>query len=120
MSNIEIQYILDGAIPNRERVMFKVNYNDNAGFYIALLTTEITYNTVSIIPKTVFWFPNQQVQTGDYIFLYTGLGINTKFTNKLGTTSYNFYWNSKLTLFNNQKDSIVLMKADSWNYKKKG
>ena len=120
MNNIEIISILDGALPNRERIMLKVNYQDNSGLYIALLTTEIANNTISNIPKNVYWFPNQEVQNGDYIFLYTGIGSNTKFSNRLGTTSYNFYWNSKLTLFNNQSDSIVLIKADSWNYKKKG
>jgi len=117
MMNIKINYISDFGIPNKERAIFKVHSADNVGRYIALKTTEVLVGRINSNPSNFYWFPNQDVKTGDFIVLYTGNGVNTKFSNKFGTTTFVFYWGLPKTILNAPKDSIVLIGIDGWEYK---
>lgn len=120
MNYIKIFSILEHGVANKERVVFKVVGIDNVGKYIAFHTNETTPGQISSKPKNVYWFPDQQVKAGDYIFLYTGVGINTSFVNKVGTMTYVYYWGLSLTLFNTPQDSIALLRVESWEYKSRG
>lgn len=120
MSQIEIVNIFDGAVGNKERILFKANDFTNVGKYLVFTTIETMPGKILDVPKYIYWFPNQEIKKDDYVLLYTGIGQNTKFSNKLGTTTYIFYWSNKYTIFNTPADSLVLIKIENWNYKKRG
>ena|SRR5258708_5714659 len=117
MNYIKIQSISDSGVAGKERVLFKAIGIDNVGKYIAFSTIETSPGKIYSNPKKVYWFPDQEVKSGDFIILYTGSGVNTKFANKVGTITYVFYWNLSETIFVTNQDTIALLRIESWEYK---
>jgi hypothetical protein len=120
MTNIKIQNIVDGGIPERERLVLKTVGPDNAGLYIVFLTSETSPGYVSSNPTKVYWFPDQELSMGDTIVLYTNQGTPSQKTNTDGTKIYFYHWGLQNTIWNDSADSAALLKIEQWNYKTKG
>ena len=60
-------------------------------------------------------FPNQIVNEGDFIWLYTKRGIYHTHENNSGTTTHNLYMNLNTTIWNDNGDTAYLLHYDDWN-----
>ena len=115
--NLEINKITDAGNLENERIIFKVLVDDELGFYGVFKTKKTGETTVSSSIKATYWFPDRQVKQGDYVVLYSKVGVNTEQKNKDGTTSHFFYWRMSSTIWNDLDDCVVLFKIDEWKYK---
>ena len=75
-----------------ERIVFKVLEDTNMSYYLLLDNTYDQAGSLSNVNRHCFAFPNVNVQRGDFIILYTGVGQQKSFKNKAQTTTYVFYW----------------------------
>ena len=107
----------DVGILGKERVLLKAVGLDNTGKYIAIKTRQTDPGKISSSPENTYWFPDQQVKSGDFVVLNTGTGVNTNFANQVGTTTHAFYWGLSQTLLNHPQDSIAILRIESWEYK---
>lgn len=115
--NIKIVLLTEPGIPDKERLVLRVASNDNIGRYIVFDSHEISPGSISSRPKNVYWFPDKNVSAGDYIVLYTKVGVNSELKNSAGTTTHVFYWGKNTPLWLSTGDGAILIKAESWEYK---
>ena len=115
--NLEILQITDPGIAHKERLDLKVITEDNIGGYIVLDTMQLSPGKVSSIIKNAFWFPDENVKTGDIILLYTGPGKDIQTKNLDGSTTWYYYWGKKSTIWDDQKSAAAVLRIGSWKYK---
>lgn len=117
---INIFTISDAGIPNQERLVLKVWGFDNLGNYIVFNTQKSILGGFSSSPKNVFWFPDKNVKIGDLIVLYTKKGVPSQSINKDGSTTHFYFWGQEKTLWNNNFDGAVIIRAENWNFAARG
>lgn len=100
-----------------EFVTLVVNQDCDAGIHIITDTTYTNDGRVSSLLPHVFWLPDKPVKKGDFIFVYTKIGVNSSFSNKAGTTTHTFYWGLKTAVWNDDKDCAVLIEIAEWQHK---
>ena len=92
-----------------ERIVFKVLEDTNMSYYLLMDNTYDQSGNLSNANRHCFAFPNVNVQRGDYIILYTGVGQQKSFKNKAQTTTYEFYWgfNGEASVWNDAAKSAL-------------
>ena len=113
---IEIKYIKNFGEFEKERVVFQVNAPTNLGLYMVAESVKIAENAISSEIKNPYWFPDQDLKTGDLVVLYTKKGEKKSILNNDGSTTYFFYWGLENTLSSVEKPCIVLFET-SWMFK---
>lgn len=91
MMNLEIERVADNA-NDEERVVLYVLEDCNLNWYLLFDSTYDENGNVSNKHRHMYVFPDQQVKKGDYVLLYTKTGKDHTHVNKVGTTTYNLYW----------------------------
>ena len=114
---IILSQIIDPGIPNDERISLNVTTPDNVGKYVAFLTSETAPGRIKSKPMDTYWFPDQEVNTGDIIILYTRIGVSYNINNQLGTKTFFYFWGQPNTIFTKSKDAVAILKIDSWSFK---
>lgn len=62
-----------------------------------------------------FFFSNQNVKARDYVLLYTKKGVNGKYENRRGSTTWEFYWGyEEDTKVWDEGDEAILVKASEY------
>ncbi len=115
--NIEILGIRDPGVTNRERLVLKVLSDVDIGYYVVFDTTFTESGGVSNKVRHSYWFPDKKVQAGDLVILYTKTGAQREIYNSDSSTSHFFYMGLDKTIWNKQKDCVVLLEARNWNAK---
>lgn len=115
--NVEIKYIQDAGIPDKERLVLKVLKDDDIGYY-AIFNTVFIGENVSTDVKNTFWFPDKQVRAGDVVVLYTKKGDKKERVNLSGSTSHFFFWGLDKTIWAGKDDAVVLLEVKTWGAKK--
>lgn len=115
---IEIKYVKDAGNLSKERVILKVNENDDIGRYILFDTTYYDDGSVSNEIRHSIWFPDKTIHAGDLVIAYTKNGKNSQKENKDGTISHFFYLGLGKTIWNKDGDAVVLIEAKTWQVKK--
>ena len=113
--DIEIMYIKDNGVIDKERVVLLVKENCDLGHYI-LATSQIMpeTNTFSSKISNVYWFPDREMKKGDKVIVYTKQGINNKKENEDQTTSYFFYWGMDTPLNSQNDNACIVVLNVSW------
>ena len=115
--NIEIQSVDNKGDQTKEQVTLKVINKCDIGYYILFDSSYTKDGKVSNKVRHTYWFPNQEVQAGDYVFLFTKPGTYGTHKNKAGTTTHNFYWNMNEPVWNDDGDFATLVEAKTWKSK---
>lgn len=112
--SLNIKYIKNNGSSKDERIIFDVLENCDVWKYLVFDTT---YNEASAVSNKLrhhYWFPDQEVEAWDLVVLYTKKGKDTYKNNASGNKTWFFYWWLEKAIINNQKDCILLVKAESW------
>lgn len=113
--NADVLRVIDKGDIDNERIVISIIASDDIGHYAVFrsgknskgdgITTKV-YNT--------FWFPNEEVKTGDLIVLYTKAGIASSTTNNDGTTTHFYYWGLSSPIWNNDNSVVTLVATPNW------
>ncbi|WP_214228617.1 hypothetical protein [Pedobacter sp. B4-66] len=99
-----------------ERLVLLANSDADIGEYAAMDSTyDEASDELTNIFRHIFWFPNQQVKRGEKVILYTkkhsGGKTYTYEPPKNGNVGKHFfYWGSDANVWNNDEDSVTLIK----------
>lgn len=111
---INIKYIKNSGDIKKERIVLKVISDDDAGNYMLSDTTYLKDGSVSNRLRHVYWIPDQVVEAGDLIVIYTKEGDYSKKINKNGSTTYFFYWGLDRNVWNKDGDGAVIFNIKDW------
>lgn len=111
---LEIIKIVDRGVDTKELVWLKVLADTDLVNYIIFDTEYLEPNAISEVPKNTYWFQSKYVKAGDYIILYTGIGIPSESKNADGSTNHFLYWGNNATIWNKKTDCAVLFEINSW------
>lgn len=100
-----------------ERVVLKVHADCDLGRYIITDATFGPHGGSSNLFRHVFEFPTYTVTKGQWVVLYTKEGDQG--ISKSGNTHF-FYWNSEHNVWNDDKDTVTLMKVSAYQKKSFG
>lgn len=115
--NLEIIKIENPGDLDNEKVVIKANLKDEIGQYILADTLEINPGRITGNISNAFWFPNQEINPGDSVIVYTKEGQDNQIKNGDESTAFNFYRGKNQPSFNSAKSAGVLIQIGNWNYK---
>src|SRR4051812_10636677 len=104
-SELEIAKLYKGDGED-ERVVLRALEGCDLGRYLVTDATFGKQGGSSNLFRHVFEFPTYEVEKDDWIVLYTKPGTQKK----SGTTHF-FYWNVKHEVWNNDRDTVTLIKV---------
>lgn len=110
---ISIDYIKDSGNIEKERIVFDVIEDGQIGKYLIAESETLNDSKFSSLIKNTYWFPDQEVKTGDRVILYTKEGRKNIVDNEDGSNSYFFYWGLKSPHLKSDNDCVVLFET-SW------
>ena len=88
------------------------------GFALAFLVFDETFNdgnTVSNKQRHLFIFPSQQIEEGDFIWLFTHKeGEYATHKNTSNTTTHKFYWGLGNSIWKKSGDKVYVVHYDEW------
>lgn len=92
-----------------ELVVFKVIEDCNLMSFIVF---DSTYedNEISNLHRHSYMFPNQKVKANDYVLLYTKDGENNNYSNRGGSTTWEYYWGLDVNVWNEDGDKVTIVK----------
>lgn len=110
---IKIDSIKDLGNKDRERIILSVIEGGNLGEYLVMTSSIIKENVFSSKVQSPYWFPDQELNKGDLVVLYTTSGTNSSTQNENGSKTYFYYWGLDNPISNIKNYCVVLFKA-SW------
>jgi hypothetical protein len=98
-----------------ERVVLRPSASLNLMEYV-LLPMKATgkANDAEDLNKDAYWFPDKEVNAGDYILLYTKTGTDHSFTNSNGHEVHVFYWNKERAVWKDGAQVVAVLKITDW------
>lgn len=111
---IEILYALNKGILKDEKLVLRATENLDIGKYLVLDNTYSADGQPTNLLRHCFWFPDKEIKAGDKIILYTKEGTDTEKLTKTGSTSHFFYWGLSETVWNEEIDGAIVIKAKTW------
>jgi hypothetical protein len=118
--NISIDKFKEAGNYDKERVLLKVDEDTALGNFMVARTkragssdaSEIDANVV----QDVYWFPEQDVKSGDFIVVYTCQGVDRSFANRTGTNTHIFHLGKDSPIWNENADSVLLLEVNEWRF----
>ncbi len=114
--NIEIHGVIGDDHLDTERLILKVNQDDNLANNAIVDSQSTIFGRVPKKNRHVFWFPNREVKAGDSIILYTKRGKVVAPVK--GEQRHLFYWNLDDGIWTSKNDSAILIRMHDWALKK--
>jgi hypothetical protein len=111
---LEIVSIHNHGDQNEEYVKLRARQACDLGNYLVTDNTYTKDGKISNKLRHPYWFTSQGLNVGDYVFLYTRTGSASSFPNKLGSTTYKYYWGVREPLWNDTGDCAVLLELSGW------
>jgi hypothetical protein len=112
---VKILSVKDVGIVNEERIILEVTEECNIGKYLIAITHYVSGdNSISVVQKGSYFFPNLQVKKGDWVVLYTKNGTESEKKNSDGTTSYFYFWGLSAENLTKENDCFVLIEVNTW------
>lgn len=105
--------VFDRGVPDRERIILKVNDLIDIGQFGILLGIRQQAGVATPLKDNFFWFGDGLVDSGDWIFVYSGAG--TVLTDELPGSKnkiYSLHWGRDKTIFNNAEVAPMLFRMD--------
>lgn len=118
---IRIIQIHNAGSEQDELVVMEVLEDCDVGKYLLSDSSYTTDGSLSNKIRHIYWFPDQEVKKGDFIWLYTRRSKATDehtWRNDSKTTTYAFYWGLNIGVWNDEGDYAVLFDITKWSFKK--
>lgn len=112
--NIAIDYIKDPGNIDKERIVFFVKADEQLGKYLIAESNILENSRFSAKIRNTYWFPDQEINAGDRVVLYTKTGKTNIINNKDGSRTYFYYWGLSEAHLNENKPCVVLFEA-TWD-----
>ena len=111
---LKFNNITDAGDIEKERVVFRAMANIDIGRYALLRThpSEDGGATTDIID--VFWFPDQDVKSGDLVVLYSKVGEPRQKEIAKGSKAYFYYWGKSEAVWIDKEKVGVLLSISAW------
>ena len=109
---LEITSFADPGVIENERLVVKVLSDLDIGSYAVLLSGVSDAKTPISGRKTAYWFPDQEVKSGDLIVLYTKSGTRSKKEIANGHTAHFYYWGLKEPIWGTLRTAVILRVAE--------
>jgi len=115
LTELKIVDVLDRGVPNKECIAISVKANLNTAPYGVLLGVTANNQSLAVPARdNFFWFGEGLINTGDWIFLYTGSGEPSVTRTVDGLSNiYTLYWGRPMTMFYNLSFVPTLFRMDS-------
>lgn len=112
MMMLKVTSIRERGNLDKERVVMKAESTTDIGDYL-LLNSGYKNGSVTNRIGATYWFPDKEVNAGDFVILYTKKGTDSEkpFNN---VKSHFFYWGKDEPLWTGDDNSAVLMYAPIW------
>jgi hypothetical protein len=108
--------VYDAGVPNRERVILQATKpNLDLTYFGIVLAVKLSSGAAIPIADNFFWFGNGVINQGDWIILYTSVGVAASTENKKNPAQkiYNLYWGRKSVVFPMLDIVPLIFKFDS-------
>lgn len=117
---LRIRAVREKGNPEKERIVLTAESSEDIGQYILFCTHYEGDDSVSAKVRNTLWLPDQKVEAGDLVVIYTKKSTNLiKIKeNDDNTKTIFIYWGLGGTIWNKGEDAAVLVKMDSWSWKK--
>lgn len=114
IDEIEVVGVLDRGAPNSECVALNIKMPLNLGQYCLYVGVKMPNGGGFPINDNMFWFGEAQINAGDWVFVYTGLG-ETRVSDMPNSSSkiYSIHWNRNSTLFHSAEVIPLLVRIDA-------
>lgn len=109
---LKITNIRDRGDLNKERVVMKAESAGNIGEFILTQSGYRDDTVINAIHET-YWFPDKEVNAGDFVVLYTKRGVDSEKPFK-DVKSHFFYLGRSQAIWNVEDRAAVLMHAPVW------
>jgi hypothetical protein len=98
-----------------ERIVLRPSARINLMEYVLLPMKSVGRpNDAEDLNTDVYWFPDKEVQAGDYVLLYSKSGTDHSFTNSNGHEVHVFYWNKERAVWRNGADVVAVLRVTDW------
>ncbi len=114
VSIVEVQNRGNAA---NERVVLEATGDCDIGFHVV---ADCTYNpdrSVSNKLRHCYLFPKQMITTGDRVVLHTGIGVDYTSPLNANNTTYHYYWNLGVAVWNDAGDGVLVLRYTDWGTK---
>lgn len=111
---LKIKKIVNKSVYEKERIVLFVIRDIDVGEY-AVFKSSITKGSPYPGDQLAYWFPDQAVEAGDQVVLYSKGGSPSKKKLENGGTAYFFYWDRDNALWDSDGYAPVLLHVKSWN-----
>lgn len=108
--SFQILKIKDVGDLDNERVILKANKDCVISWYLLFDNTYDEQGNLSNLWRHMYIFPRLTIKAGDFVWLYTKVGENSKRGNDTNTTTYLLYWGLDETIWNHEGDVAYLVK----------
>lgn len=99
----------------KERVVIKILEDGNVGNLMVATSTLQAEDRVSSKIKNPYWIPDQDVNKGDLVVIYTKDGKKSSRKNDSGSSSYFFYIGAGEALYTEINKTAVVFNISSWS-----
>lgn len=110
---VTVTAIRDAGNLDKERVVCKVSGKLNIGRYL-MLQTKYKGGTLYGRVYLTHWFDNTDVDTGDFVVLYTKSGTTTQ-KDFNGAKSHFFYMGLQAPIWTKKEVTAVVLYASEWS-----
>lgn len=118
---LEITSIADTGDVSKERIVMKaVTDLDVGDFAVFKSSVGSTGQEPTAGRKAAYWFPDENVVTGDLVVLYTKRGSRSTKRLDSGGTVYFFYWGKDESQWGDSQSGVVLLEVADWQFRLPG
>ncbi len=114
---LEVKKIYSKGAYRQECVVLKVLEDCEIGRYLISKAGFSDHGKVAVRCKQAYWFPDQKVKKGDFVWLYTraaGAGEQDFWNSGPKATTYTFFWGLGMEVWDNEWEYIVIVEAAEW------
>lgn len=114
VTEISVVGVFDRGIPNQERIVLRVNETVNLGQYGLMVGVRGSDGTAFPIRDNLLWFGDGLVNSGEWIFVYTGPG-EPRATTLPNTQErlYSIHWGRTETILHHRDFVPILFRVDA-------
>lgn len=116
--NFLIRHARDKGDLSKERLVLYAEADIDIGKFLVLQTTYIQDGEVSSDVKNTLWLPDQTVEAGSLVVVYTKRGENKIRVNKDQTKTHFIYWGLSDAIWAGEQDCPVIAQVSQWSMKK--
>lgn len=98
-----------------ERIIFRPSSRLNLMEYVIVpMKGGHSPNDAEDLNTDVFWFPDKEVEPGDFVLLYTKSGNDHSFTDSEGNEVHVLYWNKERAVWRDPSTAAAVLKVSDW------